>query len=335
MKVNEIDFPWDVSYSIFASSSYLRTIGEKYGWIGGFINDELTFVLPYAIRNKLIFKSLVFTTDTIYLSPEKKIDQEKEYLNEVVYYFCNKKIDFIHQPSTNVVFNTYPDNSTFSPFGTYQLDLLSSEKFLWDNIHPKHRNVIRNAEKNEVQIYKGLCNKDVTYRLLKDTMNRSEMSFPEKKIYNELIDSLGNYVEIFVAFKGKEPQGCAVIPYSEFCAYYLWGGSSSNPFQGSMNLLQWEIIKHFKSIGVKKYDFVGARISPDEGSRLEGIQRFKVRFGAIMRTGYLWKYVCNPVNYKLYKSASKIKNWNKKSPSEDIIDQEIKKKADENNLSDV
>jgi hypothetical protein len=325
MTVKEINLNWDKRYSIFASDFYLRTIGEQYGWIGGYVTDRLFFVLPFAIKSRLVFKSLVFTSDTIYMSPEAGVDQEKEFLNGVIKYFYSKKIDFIQQPATHVVFNTYPDNSIFSPFGTYQLDLQPSIETLWDNVHSKHRNVIRNAEKNSVRIDKGICNKDIAYKLLKDTMDRSEMSFPENNSYNQLITSLGKYVEIFVAYNDNEPQGCAVIPYSEYCAYYLWGGSSNKPFQGSMNLLQWEIIKHFKSIGVKKYDFVGARISPQEGSRLEGIQRFKVRFGATMRTGFLWKYICNPISYKLYRSASKIKNWNYRSIQGDIIDQELKK----------
>jgi lipid II:glycine glycyltransferase (peptidoglycan interpeptide bridge formation enzyme) len=48
---------------------------------------------------------------------------------------------------------------------------------------------------------------------------------------------------------------------------------------GSSNLLQWEIIKKLKSLGVREYDFVGGRVEVPKGSKLEGIQRFKQRFG--------------------------------------------------------
>lgn len=335
MNVKDIDFLWNKNFSIFASEAYLRTIGTQYGWIGGFINDKLSFVLPYAIKSKLIFKSLVFTTDTIYYSFDIDVDQEKKFLNGVIQYFSNKKIDFIQQPSTNVVFNTYPDNSIFAPFGSYQLDLSLSEKLLWEGMNSKHRNVIRNAEKNTVRIDRGHNNKYIAYMLLKETMDRSEMSFPEKNSYEHFITTLGKHIEIFVAYKEDDPQGCAVIPNSEFCAYYLWGGSIEKPYLGSMNLLQWELIKYFKSIGVKKYDFVGARIKPEEGSKLEGIQRFKVRFGATMRTGFLWKHIYNPFKFKLYRFASKLKNGNNRSSQGDIIDQERKKLLNENCQSNI
>jgi len=195
--------------------------------------------------------------------------------------------------------------------------------------------VIRNAEKKGIRTERGHHNKDIAYKLLKETMDRSDMGFLEKKSYDRFLSDLGNHAEIFVAYKENEPQGCAVIPYSEFCAYYLWGGSIEKPFLGSMNLLQWNLIKYFKSTGVQKYDFVGARIKPEEGSKLEGIQRFKVRFGATMRTGYLWKHVYNPLKFKLYRFASKLKNWNNRSSQGDIIDQERRKLFNEDNQSDI
>ena len=55
-----------------------------------------------------------------------------------------------------------------------------------------------------------------------------------------------------------------------------------------------------KERGVMKYDFVGARVNPEPGSKLEGIQRFKSRFGGEMKVGYMWRYVNRPIRYKLY-----------------------------------
>ena len=55
-----------------------------------------------------------------------------------------------------------------------------------------------------------------------------------------------------------------------------------------------------KERGVLLYDFVGARVNPEPGSKLEGIQRFKSRFGGEMKVGYMWRYVNRPVRYKIY-----------------------------------
>ena len=46
-----------------------------------------------------------------------------------------------------------------------------------------------------------------------------------------------------------------------------------------MNLLHWHAIRLFRALGVKQYDFVGARINPSKGSKQEGLVIFKERFG--------------------------------------------------------
>jgi lipid II:glycine glycyltransferase (peptidoglycan interpeptide bridge formation enzyme) len=134
-----------------------------------------------------------------------------------------------------------------------------------------------------------------------------------------LINSLGSNVEIFRAYSDNVLQGCAIIPYSEYAAFYLFGGSIADPVLGSMNLLHWIALLHFKDKGVKVYDFVGARIKPQAGSKLEGIQRFKERFGSTLSQGFLWKYPYNRPMYHLYRVLMKIRL---KRLHLDIIDQE-------------
>ena len=71
-------------------------------------------------------------------------------------------------------------------------------------------------------------------------------------------------------------------------------------------------MKLMKERGVKYYDFVGARINPDEGSKYEGIQRFKSRFGGELKKGYLWKMPLNKFKYKLFcwlVAAKQLRRW--------------------------
>ena len=77
-----------------------------------------------------------------------------------------------------------------------------------------------------------------------------------------------------------------------------------------------------KKRGVKWYDFVGARINPIPGSKQEGIQRFKSRFGGELKIGYLWKYSISPLKVRLYQTYIKLKNSRSHSYTKDIIDQE-------------
>ena len=81
----------------------------------------------------------------------------------------------------------------------------------------------------------------------------------------------------------------------------------------------------FKKMGVREYDFMGARLNVEKGSKLEGIQRFKSRFGGELKKGYLWKYEINPIKtktiYFLQKVIFKLKGQDYKG---DAIDQELK-----------
>jgi lipid II:glycine glycyltransferase (peptidoglycan interpeptide bridge formation enzyme) len=72
-----------------------------------------------------------------------------------------------------------------------------------------------------------------------------------------------------------------------------------------MNLLQWEAIKRFRNLGVKRYDFVGVRINPEEGSKQEGLMTFKQRFGGYLAKGFMWKYSLSPLKYAVYSQAVK------------------------------
>jgi lipid II:glycine glycyltransferase (peptidoglycan interpeptide bridge formation enzyme) len=81
--------------------------------------------------------------------------------------------------------------------------------------------------------------------------------------------------------------------------YYLNGRTIAHPVTGAMNLLQWEAIKHFRALGVKKYNFAGSRVNPEPGSKQAGLAMFKQRFGGTLERGYMWKYSYNPIMRRL------------------------------------
>jgi hypothetical protein len=69
---------------------------------------------------------------------------------------------------------------------------------------------------------------------------------------------------------------------------YYWHGASFREYLSVSpnNLIQWELIKHSRQEGYKKYDLLS--IEPD---RLPGIANFKMRFGGETKTYYRcrWK----------------------------------------------
>ena len=93
-------------------------------------------------------------------------------------------------------------------------------------------------------------------------------------------------------------------------------GILPNQHQGANKLLYWEAIRLFKKLGVQRYDFVGARIDPEKGSKQEAINSLKKRFGAKLITGYMWKYSLHPLKYRLYCLAARLRSGG------DIVDDE-------------
>jgi hypothetical protein len=77
----------------------------------------------------------------------------------------------------------------------------------------------------------------------------------------------------------------------------------------------------FKEMGVRRYDFAGARVSPDKGSKQEKLMLYKRQMGASLERGYMWKYSLKPLKYAVYALAVKLLRGG------DIVDQEHHKLA--------
>jgi len=299
-----IDINWHNGLSIYASKPFLELVGDDYGWIGGF--DEtgmLRCILPYTIIRKAGFWLARFRVETIPLEGSIDIEEEKSFLNSVMRYLQSIGADMVIPATTNTVFRTFPDGAVAAPYGSYIIVLNQPEETLWNNLHSKHRNVIRNAMKKKVEIQNGIKYLEIAYQLVRDTLRRSKLGFLNYKKFREFVLGLGQNIEIFVAKYQGAIQGCAVVPFSIYGAYYLYGGSIKNPLTGAMNLLQWEVFRFFRELGVKNYDFVGVRIGPEKGSKQEGLQMYKQRFGGDLNRGFMWKCPISLIRFKLYGMA--------------------------------
>lgn len=311
---------WRPDLSIYASESYLKTVSNEYGWVGGGDDSgKLRCVLPYTIIRKAIFRMVRFRVETIPWGEPLEEEEEREFLNSAVEYFRSTRADMIIPATNNTIFRVCPDGAMAAPYGTFIVDLTQTEEALWTNLHSKHRNVIRNAINKGVEIRCGLEHFSTAYELTRETLKRSKLGFMSYGEFERFVRGLNENVKIFVAFNQGSPQGCAVLPFSSHSAYYLYGGSVSSPLTGAMNLLQWEAIRTFRNLGVKHYDFVGVRINPEKGSKQEGLMAFKQRFGGRLTQGYMWKYSLNPLKFAAYSLSVRFMRGG------DIVDQESHK----------
>ena len=298
---------------IFATKQFLSTKSQEYGW---FASKET--VLPFYIDRRGGFSKLVFTNETIFLGARIN---EITFLNGVVDKAKSLHIDMIAQPLANAVFSNVPLDTKHIKWGSYVVDLLQSEEALLQNMHAKHRNVIRKAIKDGIEIQET---EDIglVFENLKETMQRQNKAFPS---LNEL-EKLKKFSKFFIALKDGKIQGSAVLPYNIQGAFYLYGGSIVRPYSGSLNYMHYFAMLQLKKEGVKAYDFMGARIDVEPGSKLEGIQRFKSRFGGELKRGYLWKYYYHPTKVSLMYFIQRIRfNLKGKDYLGDAIDQESRR----------
>jgi len=322
---------WTPQLPIFASEPYLRGLGEECGWLGGVGEDgELACILPFVVIRKSILRLVRFPVETILIKPDLDSEHERSFLNSAVGYLRQLNTDLIVPGSFNSLFRTFPDGARVAPYGNSIVDLTKTEEALWQAVHHKHRNVIRSAGRHGVTLVCGPEHLDVAYGLTLESLLRSARGPIERhrvgarmdyKAFCRGVRVFGEHVQIMIAMYQGKPQSAAVIPYSEHTAYYLHGGSVDKPLTGSSNLLQWEAIRRFKQLGVRRYNFFGMRVSPEPGSKAEGIRKFKERFGGDFVSGYMWKLPFRSNAYAIYQLAARLRTGG------DVVDQELARRA--------
>lgn len=339
MTVSPLPIEWHPGLPIFASERYLRLLGDEFGWLGGFSSGdpEPVCILPFAIIKAGPFRLARFTVETIALGTGLTDEQERPFLSSAVGYFRSLNVDLIVPATFNSLFRVHPAGANAAPYCNLVVDLTRTEDTLWKAVHSKHRNVIRNAMKQGVVVKQGVRHLRQAYELTRASFLRSARSPWERARvrarlsythFEELAKALGANVQVFVAEQEGVAQCAAVIPWSEHSAYYMHGGAADRPVTGASNLLQWEMMKAFRGLGVARYNFFGVRASPPKGSKAEGLRMFKERFGGTLTTGYMWKFPLSRTKYALYQLAARIRSGG------DVVDQERRRLTGDADLSE-
>jgi hypothetical protein len=321
------EMKWDASLPIYASPQFLRTASPTHGWLAGEdASGALRCILPFYVVRKWGLTLVRFTVETVPLVGNLSVEAERQFLNSAVAHFGSIGVDVIIPATFNSVFRTHPDGAIVAPFGSYVVDLSAEESVLWSRVHSKHRNVIRNATNKGVTIKTGLDNLETAFDLVRESFLRSangmvgRLRVKARMSYGSFRDqvlALGEEnVRVFVADYQGIPQSAAVMPFSRYGAYYMHGGNVASPLTGASNLLQWEAIRHFRELGVRRYDFFGGRVDPQAGSKIEGIMKFKERFGGPFIEGCTWKFAFRPSTYAFYSLAARVRSGG------DVVDQE-------------
>jgi len=301
MKAAPVPINWHSGLPIFASESFLRAAADEYGWLGGLDPlSKLRCVLPYTIVKKHGFRLVRFRVETIPLVDGFGVEEERQFLNCVVEHFRNLGVDIIIPATTNSIFRTYPAGADAAPYGSYIIDLTLPEETLWHNIGRITRQNISTAQKNGVVIRDGIGQLDEAHLLIQETFWRSRLPFMDRESFIRYVQGLGQNGKLMIAEYEGNMQSCALYGFSQHCAYAIYAGNIADQRQGANKLIYWEGIRLFRQLGVRRFDFVGARIAPEKGSKQEAINLFKQRFGATLIQGFMWKYPLRSVRSKAY-----------------------------------
>lgn len=286
---------------------------------------------PVKIDKNKFLKTVQFQFPPLNLNGEfLKKNDEKDFCEIAVELITKKKLAHrIAQPKNYAFFNAVPDKAVFCHFGTYKIALENkTNNELLEGMQARYRSAIRQIEKLNVEIKFGSSELKVFQKLHEDTMKRTG-AYAEG--YNELqveLNALPKNSIIATIYIDNKIQGGVYLVYSKFSAYYFHGASADTTnASGAIKYLHYKLMCLMSVEQVKYYDFVGARLSNISGTKLEGIQNFKKRFGSELVKGYLWKIDIDKTLCKTYDNLLRVKCKLKGTEFPvDIIDQEKNKK---------
>lgn len=220
------------------------------------VTELLTAAREYGIKNK----AYAFTIDTDALVTNEKYTSLLEKLG---FTFKDRNADY------NTIQSRY----------IFRLPLNGeNEEEAMMLIHPKARNAVRYAIKNNVEIVeKGIESVEEFHRIMVITGERDNFATRGPEYFRRVMEAYGENARICFAYYEGEAIGCTLHVLYGDKVWWLYGASSNSHRKLQPNyLLQWEAIKWSLSKGCRYYDLRGGY--PDENNPLHGIFVFKKKF---------------------------------------------------------
>ncbi len=314
------DPPPAVGDRICASQSFLAAWSDDYGWF-----TDGAHVLPFFIVERSGYRQMVFTIETIFVHDPTPLDAERSFLERVARLAMDTDADFIAQPRTTSVFRTAPRGSISVPWGSYRVDLAQSEEALFASFHRHHRRLVCKADRAGLTVASGRDCLEECYALIRGLLEREEKPCLPKRLFERFATALGNGVGFHLALENGRPVASALFLIDKGSSYFLVGGREPDAHHGATAFLHWQAMRAARARGVGTYDFVGGRVHPVAGSRQEGLQVFKSRFGGSFQEGVLWKLALRTDRFTAFRQRTRAEDAaNGTHFNEDMIDNELR-----------
>ncbi len=322
-----------VEYNTFASQlPYL--FSEKYaafeksrGFQYVILTDGNDTFIPLKISKRVVFHIGIFTHAPVNIARQLGEEEGKEFLEAACTFSKQQfKCIRIEPASTLSLFRSTPSNAKFIELGLFSTELDKTEDEIFGSFNSNYRNEIRNAEKSAIEIRQGRQEVKNFYACYADTHKRQGIPHEGLSFFETFYDKLGDeYIACFTAYYNNTLEAGIFVAFTGYGAYYLYAGSAARPLlKGSTKKIIWECMKAVKAKGTKQFVLGGARYKNVEGTKYEGIQNFKRRFGATVSDGYIWKKDLDTFSCRLYDLLFWAKCTLRSQPvPKDIIDSQL------------
>ena len=277
-----------------------KNTGEKI-WRFGVFNNEKLLAATLVIKVNARRGSFLFVPQGPVISQRLKVESQK--LLELFFNYLKdlgekERVGFIR---ISPIFENKKENSEMfkragfknapihmmHPETTWLLDVTKPEDKILKEMRKTHRNLIRRAAKEGVEIIQSADEKYLKafYDIHMETVQRHKfVPFSYDYIKSE-IDAFknDNQISIFSAkYKGEIISSAIIVFYGEQ-AFYHHGSSSSKYYKIPSSYLNlWEAIKEAKKRGKKKFNFYGI-VENKPKHPWTGLSKFKKGFGGCQK----------------------------------------------------
>lgn len=181
-----------------------------------------------------------------------------------------------NQKSSLLKYGFKPVRSSFLPTKTVQLDLIQSEKKLFQQMKKDARYEIRKTENNLLQLIKVTILSDFA-SAWKKSINWRRWT-PSLKSLENLQKTFGQKV-LFLGVGEPLIAGVVILIASKTAYYYYAFTSKKGRNLSAQYFLVWEAIKNAKKLGCQIFDFEGIFDKRFPQKSWRGFSHFKKSFG--------------------------------------------------------
>ncbi|MBQ8003556.1 MAG: peptidoglycan bridge formation glycyltransferase FemA/FemB family protein, partial [Oscillospiraceae bacterium] len=179
------------------------------------------------------------------------------------------------------------DNAILQPFAVYRINVGKTDDELMASYHSKARYSVRASIKSDATCRIGTREDIPVFRaLLAETAKRDSFTARNDEYFYDMYDALGDdAVKLFMIECAGEPIAASVLIRCGAKTWHMYAGSSENHKETLPNfLMQWEMMRWSRDNNAPLYDMRGIAGEGDKLLPIEGLVRFKKRFGGELVT---------------------------------------------------